>query len=350
MVIAVYGDLKSYQAINPDMYFIKCFLESLSFYYPHHRYYLLQPNSIDEHSNELRSFSHVNLKTKPGLLYNYRINRKVTHALNVIKADMLVSIDSLLKSQINQTVLLTRLNRKKRLSSQKLKKEKYIMVLSQEMKNILEGQYEINARKIFIAHGGPSVVYEPIDDEVKSLIKEKYTDGKEFFLYRGRIKEENNIISLLKAFSLFKKRQKSSMKLVLMGKVYWTNSDFKKLMDTYKYRDEIVLITDELLAEEATVVATAYALIQPFATNNLFAFDAMQCAVPVLSVTNSMLKEITSDAAIFFDAADEKDMADRMMLIYKDERLRSQIIEKGKDVIKNYQWKKTVDFIAQGFQ
>jgi glycosyltransferase involved in cell wall biosynthesis len=346
MVIAVYVDLKIYRSSNADLYFIKNLLHNLAYYHPQHDYFLIHPGAIDE-LGELDAYKQIHLKINPGLLYNYRINRKTLHTLNKIKADTLLSIDAVLKGGISQTILLTSSNRATGFSSDKLKKLKSIFVQSQQVKNTLETRFRFNAQKILVLHGGASKTFAPIDDEIKSLVKDKYTDGKEFFVYRGRIKEENNIVALLKAFSLFKKRQKSSMKLVLMGKLYWGNGDFKKLLGTYKYRDDVVMVTDELLTKEASILAAAYAFIQPYPSNNLFPFDAMKCEVPVLTTKESTLIELTSDGASFFDEKNEADMADKMMLLYRDESLRNRIIDNASKIIAAYSWEKTTELLAK---
>ena len=56
-----------------------------------------------------------------------------------------------------------------------------------------------------------------MDWEEKELIKEKYADGKAYFLFSGDINQRSNLINLLKAFSFFKKRQKSNMLLLIAG-------------------------------------------------------------------------------------------------------------------------------------
>jgi glycosyltransferase involved in cell wall biosynthesis len=347
MTIAVYTNLKSYKIRNPDLYFIKSFLENLSTYYPEHNYFLLLPHSIDEPVTKFDSVKNISVRTTAGLLYNYRLTRKVSQAVQNIKADVLISIDCIFKNKANQLVLLTSLQPS--LGKQKLEKAKSIFVLSQHIKDTLNTQQNLGDKRIFVLHGGANNIFQPIDEEMKSIIKEKYTESREFFIYRGRIKEENNIVSLLKAFSLFKKRQKSSMKLLLMGQVFWQGNDFEKLISTYKYRDDVVLVTDEVPGQEASILATAYAMVQPYTTNILFAFDAMQCGVPVLSIQNTTLQEITNDGVLFFNPGNETDIAEKMMLIYKDELLRSQLIERGKNVVENYTWKKTVKTVSEAF-
>ena len=106
MVIAVYVDLKTLRSRQPDLYFVKSLLHHLCAYYPENKYYLLQPNAGDIADGELVSFYQINLKTKPGFFYSYRLNRKVARALKNIKADFLFSIDAVLATTIDQAVLL----------------------------------------------------------------------------------------------------------------------------------------------------------------------------------------------------------------------------------------------------
>lgn len=59
--------------------------------------------------------------------------------------------------------------------------------------------------------------FQPLPWEEKIKVKEQYTAGTEYFLYAGSFRPGKNLVNLLKAFSLFKKRQQSNWKLVLAG-------------------------------------------------------------------------------------------------------------------------------------
>jgi glycosyltransferase involved in cell wall biosynthesis len=112
----------------------------------------------------------------------------------------------------------------------------------------------------------------------------------------------------------------------------------------------VAVINDATVGEEPEILAAAYALIQPYTSNNLlFLFDAMQCHVPVLIENNASFKEITSDAVLYFDSKSEMDIADKLMLIYKDETLRNKLIEKGKNLIEDYNWEKATEAVAKTF-
>ena len=349
MVIAVYADLKTYQFSDADLYFIKTLLHNLFNTYQQDHFYLILPNPNDEPDQSLPP-SKIYLNIKSGLFYEYRLNKKLSRIIKEIKADFLFSVDVEFSTNLPQGLLLTGLNGHNKKQRRKLQHSRSVFLLSETAKSELLNKNEIDEEKLSVIYGGPSKVFQPVYDEIKTFVKQKFTEGKEYFVYRGVIKKQNNIIPLLKAFSLFKKRQKTSMKLVLLGRIAWENNDFDKIIRTYKYREDVVLINDATVEEASEILAAAYALIQPYTNNNLlFLFDAMQCHVPALIENNPAFKKITSDAVLYFDSKKEVDIADKMMLIYKDETLRNGLIEKSKNLIEDYSWEKTTDAVSKTF-
>jgi glycosyltransferase involved in cell wall biosynthesis len=67
--------------------------------------------------------------------------------------------------------------------------------------------------------------------------------------------------------------------------------------------------------------------------------------VPVLTSANTSMQEIGEDAALYFDPSNHTDMAEKLMLIYKDEDLRKSLILKGKAVARKYSWKKSAELL-----
>ena len=86
--------------------------------------------------------------------------------------------------------------------------------------------YKISPEKISVVYSAAKQIFQPIDFEKQAAVKEKFTEGKEYFIYIGAIHPRKNLLNLLKAFSIFKRRLKSSMKLVLAGRLAWKNDKF----------------------------------------------------------------------------------------------------------------------------
>ena len=170
------------------------------------------------------------------------------------------------------------------------------------------------------------------EDSDKESTKEKYASGKEYFLFSGEINENNNLINLLKAFSFFKKRQKSNMQLVINSKTVLPDNAFIKSLQSYKYRDEVKIYFDLPPAESFKITAAAYTFIWPAVNNNRYApvLQAMNYGVPVIVNDTLLMREICEDAAMFTNANSFENIADKMMILFKDENQRNDLISKGK--------------------
>jgi glycosyltransferase involved in cell wall biosynthesis len=182
--------------------------------------------------------------------------------------------------------------------------------------------------------------FKPLEWEAKQRVKDKYTEGKEYFIYTGSVHPRKNLMGLLKAFSLFKKRQQSNMKLVIAGRLAWKYESFAESLKSYKYRSDVML-TGYLPDEElALLTASAYAMVYPsfFEGFGLPVAEAMQSGVPVITSAGTAMEEVAGEAALYADPADHTTLADQLMIIYKDERLRSTLIEKGTARAAQYSW------------
>ena len=224
-----------------------------------------------------------------------------------------------------------------------------IVAFSEFVKNEIVSQYATGEEKITVVPPAGKENFYPLDENKKKEVRKKYTGGKNYFIYIGTIHPQKNLINLLKAFSVFKKRQKSDWKLVLAGSLDRNYQTFANNLKTYKYRDDVVM-TGYIEEEEIVGLAgSAYAFVYPslWEGNGLQVLDAMNSHIPVVASVNTSMQEIAGDAALYADPANHNDIADNMMLLYKDESLRNSIIEKGKIVAAQYYWGKTADLFWQ---
>lgn len=227
-----------------------------------------------------------------------------------------------------------------------------IATVSEFSKKDIIAQYGTDAKKINVVYNGVKEIFNPINNDAKATIKNKYTDGKEYFIYAGSIHPRKNLITLLKAFSVFKKRQQTNMKLVLAGRLAWQYESFEKDLKSYKYRNDVVLtgyVEDAVLAD---IIGAAYALVYPslFEGFGVPVLEAMRCDVPVITSADSAMQEIAKDAALYADANSHTDIANKMMLLYKDENLRKELILKGRQIVKQYSWDKTATLLWQSIE
>lgn len=168
----------------------------------------------------------------------------------------------------------------------------------------------------------------PYDSQQK--IKEQYTEGKEYFISYITEASASNSIVLLKAFSAFKKRQLSNMQLVLIL-LTGTNKNPLKGLETYKYRNEVKVISNGTADSVASLSAAAYAgiYLPAFNIRETHAFTAIENNVAVITADTAYCRAMYGEAASY-SYVNEKELARHMMMLYKDEYRRKELIGQGK--------------------
>jgi len=200
-----------------------------------------------------------------------------------------------------------------------------------------------------VVYSAAREIFEPATSEVKDRMKKKYTGGKEYFVYAGAIHPRKNLVGLLKAFSVFKKRQQSNMKLVLAGRLAWKYESFTKKLETYKYKEDVVMTGYLEEKELVSLIGASYAMVYPSSWEGFGVpvLEAMLCEVPVITSSNTSMEEVAGGAALLADPQNAAEIGEQMMRIYKDENLRKVLIKKGIENAKRYSWDKTAGLLWQ---
>ncbi len=219
-----------------------------------------------------------------------------------------------------------------------LKKAAHIIVASGFAKQQLVDKGAA-PEKISVIPFSADAVFQPVSWSLKEKTKAAYAGGCEYFVCYGTHYPYRNTGVLLKAFSIFKKWQKSNMKLLLVGKIPARHDEELDKLDSYKFKDDVVLLPPQHLDTMAKIVASSYAVLQPasYEDTGLQAIEAMACEVPVVAAGTGALPELCGDAALFTDATDANTIGQQMIRIYKDENLRNTLIQKGRIRSANFQ-------------
>lgn len=328
-------------------------------YYEHEFIFIVDGSVIENFSfPENVRLVVINQRSKKPIFRRFWYDVKIPALLRKNKADMFVSFDGIcsLTTEVPQCLFVHDLSflthpqfyKKsytgyyKRNTLKALKKAKVVISSSESLKQVIVSSYKIDGSRIDLICGAAGNAFVPVSDHQKKTTKEKYTDGKEYFLFSGNIHTASNLVNLLKAFSLFKKRMQSNMKLLIASRSISQDKSFIENLKTYKYRNDVIVIEQIAESELANIAASAYALVYPSFSEGfaISVLESFQCATPVIALSGSSIQEIAKEAALYFDANDHKDISEKMMLLYKDENLRKQLIEKGSKINSIYNWSK----------
>ena len=211
-----------------------------------------------------------------------------------------------------------------------------LCVTSPFLTTILNSCYpHLENKTVEILHGLNND-YKPLNELEQTTILDHHTEGFNYFVCECSASSRPHMVTLVKAFSLFKKRLKSSLQLVIINKLRENPvPDFH----LYKYRQEVKVVNDLTPKNEAELIAAAYAAIEISSTQTEhdWGLQCMRCRVPLVTVNSDVARKQYADAAIFTEL-NEIALAEKLMLLYKDESFRNAQIEMGNTLVSPYTW------------
>lgn len=294
-------------------------------------------------------------KTTSSLRLQYWFNYKIPAILRKNKADVFVSMEGIcsVRSKVPQCLLVSSLPFLQSHAATKkgagfykknmaafFTKANAIATVSEYLKKQIATHYKIAAENIAVVHPAADEIFRPLNWEAQEAVKERYADGKAYFL----CSTNSNLINLLRAFTFFKKRQKSSMLLLIAGN---TDEHFKKELKTYKLREEVKLLEDLDKTGLAKITAAAYAVVHPVLHDDIAlpGLQALQCGIPLVTSDTGSLPSIFGEAALYVNPESFEDIAQKMMLVFKDEDNAKELVKAGNELMQQYQLDKNAGIL-----
>ncbi len=273
------------------------------------------------------------------------------------KVDVLLHVHSFCSPTINISQIITIKNCDiasslfaKNILKKSVKKATKILVNAIDTKQAITAKYpSINPLKFEIITGAANAYFKPMDYLAKVFVKDGYADGRDYFLAVADSYSFIEFITLLKAFSIFKRWQKSNMKLLIIGNIVDNKQQLKEKFDTYKYRDDLLTISAISLQEKSKLMGGAYAVILPSNLPDFYLsiIQSLQVSVPIIAHNSEALQSQFTDVLLYVDMQNHEEIADKMKLLYRDENLRSNLITKGLKQAQNFNFSNSANALWQ---
>jgi glycosyltransferase involved in cell wall biosynthesis len=225
------------------------------------------------------------------------------------------------------------------------RKAKRIVTVSEFSKRDIINQYNVSGDKIDVVYNGANELYKPINEGLKTKTRDRYTGGSPYFLFVGAVHPRKNIARLFRAFDIFKQQDKDNIKLLIVGNKKWWTREIRESYESMKYADE-VLFSGRLPADELhKVIASALSLtyVSYFEGFGIPILEAFYCDVPVITSNITSMPEVAGDAALLVDPFSVKSIASALSEMAASEKLRRELIEKGRKRKEIFNWQKTAD-------
>lgn len=331
--------------------------------HPEHEFYFLFDRKYDD-SFIFSSNVHpvvLSPQARHPFLYYIWFEYSVPRALKKIGADMFLSPDAYLSlsSSVPSLAVFHDLNFEHypedlpllermyycRFFPKYARKASKIVTVSEFSKRDIINQYDVSESKIDVIYNGANERFCPVSDEIRQNIRQKFTGGKEFFLYVGALHPRKNLARLFKAFDHFRKNSGDDPKLLVIGNKKWWTKDIRNTYEGMTFKDEVVFGGRLPAAELHQVIASALALtyVSYFEGFGIPIVEAFYCDTPVITSNVTSMPEVAGDAALLVDPFSVKSIAEALTRMAEDESLRKQLVEKGRSRRELFNWDKTAE-------
>lgn len=331
--------------------------------HPEHDFIFLFDRPYDEQFIFAKNVTPVVLQppARHPLLWYLWFEWSVPYALKKYKADIFVSTDGFcsLKTKIKTILVVHDLAFEhfpehlpfkfryylKKFTPKYVQKCDKIITVSEYTKKDIANTYDTDIEKISVVYNGAHHYYKPLSIAEKQAVKEKYAEGKEYFVFNGALHPRKNVLRLLQAFTIFKQKQRSNMKMLIIGRYAWNSEEIKNAIETHPFKEDVIHYNYMLVDELCHVIAAAYALtfVSLFEGFGIPVLEALQCHIPVIASRCSSIPEVAGNAAIYADPENIQSIADAMRNIYKDEHLRNELIQNAKVQVAKFSWEKSAE-------
>lgn len=198
----------------------------------------------------------------------------------------------------------------------------------------------------------PLGVEDPPDveeDQVRRVL-EKHDLEPGYLLFVGTIEPRKNLSRLVQAYaSLDEEEKRAARGLILVGAQGWLGRwELSRVLSQDGVRWLGYLPREELEAVFRGAGVFVYpSLYEGF---GLPVLEAMARGVPVITSKTSSLREVAEGAAILVDPEDVMDLRKALRRLIRDEEMRVQLAEFGKERASSYPWSRTVELTAQAYR
>lgn len=230
------------------------------------------------------------------------------------------------------------------------KKAQKIITCSEYSKNDIIRLCGVSPEKVeVIYYGAPSFdLTRRID---RKDLKRWGIEGRYIFSL-SRLNARKNLNFLTQAFDRIKERGYKDLKLVIGGKKDVLFDKIEKTLENSPYKNDIILtgfIPDEDLP---IFYSTAEVFVYPslFEGFGFPPLEAMAFGCPVITSNVTSLPEITGNAALLIEPTSVTAMEKAILEIIENRKFREELIQKGKERVKLFNWKETARKTLEGYK
>jgi len=169
-----------------------------------------------------------------------------------------------------------------------------------------------------------------------------------YFLYVGNLLPHKNVLRLLDALALVRRRRPCRLIIRGEGRPAYVRA-LRERVKTLGLRDAVTFLgyVDEHVLRNLYNRAVCFVLPSLGEGFGLPVPEAMACGTPVVSASTGSLPEVAGDAALMVDPQDGINMADAMYRVLTDGGLRKELRWRGLERARSFTWRRSAEAMSR---
>jgi glycosyltransferase involved in cell wall biosynthesis len=202
--------------------------------------------------------------------------------------------------------------------------------------------------KIDVVYQGCDPAFDILWSETaKQKLAQKYQLPVSYLLYVGTIEPRKNLLQVIRARHL----GKLDIPLVVIGRSTPYIRQIKNYIAEHSLRN-IVFLQDIPNDDLPGIYQMAHAFIYPslFEGFGIPILEALFSRTPVITSTGSCFHEAGGESSVYVDPDDPEEMIHALRQVLEDEKLRTEMREKGYDHARQFRHEKIADNLMQVYR
>jgi glycosyltransferase involved in cell wall biosynthesis len=195
--------------------------------------------------------------------------------------------------------------------------------------------------KISVVHHAPEAAYKPSEQaQAARYIAARYGASEDYICTVGTVEPRKNLVTLLKAISVLKKRARGCQ-LLVAGAPGWKNSIiYETVRECGLTRDDVLFLGYVPEKDMPALYCGSRLFVFPsvYEGFGIPLVEAMACGTPLVASNSSSIPEVVQDAALLVSPRSPEAFADAISRVDSDPELRSSMIAKGLRRAGDFSW------------
>ena len=232
-----------------------------------------------------------------------------------------------------------------------IKKADFIITVSETVKSEIAKEFSINPNNIIATPIPPDEKY--FQKNNNEIINKYKIPTAKFIFFIGNLEPRKDLPTLINAYRKLPKEIKAQYSLVIAGGSGWRTTKSREALESAKLAGENVVhvgFVDALDASAFFQQASLFVMPSLYEGFGMPILEAIASRCPVLASDIPVLKEAGQDAAIYAKVRDIDDFSNQIHNLLTNDKLRSELIAKGKARLKLISWANNCNLIIEKTQ